>query len=211
MTQPQAGWYPDPSGNTGKLRYWNGEQWTDDYMDYSQVQQPQSANGDAASVQAEAFTATTEAPAMGVDGMGANAVNASAGTAGVGTVDAGVSGAGVSGAAQYSQTMQDAQSAQATYQQAQPVYAQATYVNQPIRQLTDEDNMLRLIAFIFCIIGAVTAGWALIPLAWMIPMTVHAYGIWKGTKANTVAFGVCTLIFVNVVAGILLLISTKDN
>ena len=47
-------------------------------------------------------------------------------------------------------------------------------------------------------------------LAWMIPMTVHSWGIYKGKRRNTVAFGVCTLIFVNVVSGILLLCSKKD-
>ena len=28
-TTPVAGWYPDPSGDTTKLRYWDGTQWTD--------------------------------------------------------------------------------------------------------------------------------------------------------------------------------------
>ena len=51
----------------------------------------------------------------------------------------------------------------------------------------------------------------LIPLAWMIPMTVHIYKIYKGMKANTIAFGVCTLIFCNLISGILLLCSDKDN
>ncbi len=32
MTEKQAspGWYPDPAGNTEKLRYWDGAQWTDE-------------------------------------------------------------------------------------------------------------------------------------------------------------------------------------
>ena len=29
MTNAQPGWYPDPAGDTGKLRYWDGTQWTD--------------------------------------------------------------------------------------------------------------------------------------------------------------------------------------
>jgi hypothetical protein len=74
----------------------------------------------------------------------------------------------------------------------------------------DNDQTLRLIAFIFNIVNLVSVGWLLIPLAWMIPMTVISYGIYKGTKKNTVAFGVCTLIFVNMVSGILLLVSKKD-
>jgi ABC-type methionine transport system permease subunit len=74
----------------------------------------------------------------------------------------------------------------------------------------DQDTMLRLIAFIFNIITTVTTAWLIIPLAWMIPMTVISYGIYKGTKQNTVTFAVCTLIFVNLVSGVLLLISKKD-
>ena len=51
----------------------------------------------------------------------------------------------------------------------------------------------------------------LIPLAWMIPMTVHANKIRTYQAPNTVAFGVCTLIFVNLIGGILLLCANKDR
>lgn len=77
--------------------------------------------------------------------------------------------------------------------------------------IEDNDKTLKLAAFILNVVS--TAGFAvfLIPLAWMIPMTIISYGIYKGTKKNTVAFGVCTLIFVSLVAGILLLVSKKDD
>ncbi len=73
------------------------------------------------------------------------------------------------------------------------------------------DTNLRLVAFIFNLISTIAIGWTLIPLAWMIPMTVISWGIYKGTKRNTVAFGVCTLLFVSLVSGILLLVSKKDD
>jgi hypothetical protein len=76
---------------------------------------------------------------------------------------------------------------------------------------TDNDKTLHLIAFIFNIISTVSVGWTLIPLAWMLPMTIISYGIYKGTKKNTTAFGVCTLLFVNLISGILLLVSKKDK
>ena len=79
----------------------------------------------------------------------------------------------------------------------------------PISQ--DNDKTLRLIAFIFNIVATVSIGWTIIPLAWMIPMTVISYGIYKGTKKNTTAFGVCTLLFLSFVGGILLLVSKKDD
>ena len=30
MAGNEAGWYPDPSGDPSKMRFWNGAQWTDD-------------------------------------------------------------------------------------------------------------------------------------------------------------------------------------
>lgn len=123
METTQAGWYPDPSGNPEKLRYWDGTRWTDDFAD------------------AQPNASTT-----------------------------------------YAQT-----------------------------QSSDSDRGLRLAAFVLCVISTVAVCWAIIPLAWMIPMTVHIWGIYKGTKANTTGFGVCTLIFVSLIGGILLLISKKDR
>lgn len=78
-------------------------------------------------------------------------------------------------------------------------------------EITENDKNLRLANFVLCIISTVCLGILLVPLAWMIPMTVHSYGIYKGENPNTVAFGVCTLIFVNLIGGILLLVSQKDE
>ncbi len=89
--------------------------------------------------------------------------------------------------------------------QYQPGYVAATY------PMNDSDKTLRLINFILCVLSAVACCWLIVPLAWMIPMTVISWGIYKGTKRNTVAFGVCTLIFVNVIGGVLLLCSTKNE
>ena len=142
MADAQAGWYPNPSGDTTKLRYWDGTQWTDDYTDAATFGQTSSSSNPA-------------------------------------------------------------------YQQpfAQPAGGQ---YYAPQAATSRDDQGLRLAAFIFCIISTVATCWAIIPLAWMIPMTVHCWGIYKGTKANTVGFGVCTIIFVSLVSGILLLISKKD-
>lgn len=107
-----------------------------------------------------------------------------------------------------------------TMQQPQPaVYGGSRYV------VEGSNKTLRLIAFIFCIVGCVATAInalammlgdpigiiAFIAYAWRIPMTVIAWGIYKGEKKNTIAFGVCTLIFVDVVAGILLLVAKKDK
>lgn len=76
--------------------------------------------------------------------------------------------------------------------------------------MTNSDRNLCLAAFILNIISMVALGWTLRPLAWMIPMTVMSWGIYKGTRANAVAFGVCNLLFVNTIGGGLL-ISNKER
>lgn len=80
----------------------------------------------------------------------------------------------------------------------------------PAGAMDDKDKTLRLIAFIFAILSTIGLAILIIPLAWLIPMTIHTYKIYKGEKNNTIAFGVCTLIFLNLVSGVLLLCSKKD-
>lgn len=114
---------------------------------------------------------------------------------------------------------EDPQVAQAAAYTAQPTPAAPVtsdtsyqvFDSEQIYPMTSQDRVLRLIAFILNIISCVGWAWLIIPLAWMIPMTVISWGIYKGTRANTVAFGVCTLIFVDLISGILLLISHKDT
>ncbi len=50
--------------------------------------------------------------------------------------------------------------------------------------MTNGDRNLRLAAFILNIISMVALGWTLLPLAWMIPMTVMSWGIYKGTRQH---------------------------
>ena len=100
---------------------------------------------------------------------------------------------------------------QAGYQ-APPAPASTPAANPAaVYPMSSQDETLRLIAFILNVISCVGIGWLIIPLAWLVPMTVHSWGIYKGTKPNTVAFGVCTLIFASLIGGILLLVSKKDN
>lgn len=109
-------------------------------------------------------------------------------------------------------SQQPQQPQQPVYQQpAVPVQPQPVPAQAATYPMTKQDETLRLINFILCILSCIAICWAVIPLAWAIPMTVHSWGIYKGTKPNTTAFGVCTLIFVNIIGGILLLISNKDD
>lgn len=78
-------------------------------------------------------------------------------------------------------------------------------------EVSGSNETLRILAFIFNLLATIGFGLLLIPLSWMIPMTVHSWGVYKGKKANTIAFGVCTLIFLNLVSGILLLCAKHEN
>ena len=130
MSSPQAGWYPDPSGDLTKLRYWDGLQWTDNYTE-------------------------------------------------------------------------------ATIQSA-PMYAPPYAQSGVVTAANQTDTTLRLIAFILNLLSTIACGFLIVPLIWMVPICVINWGIYKGTRPNTVAFGVVDLIFCNFISGILLLVSTKE-
>lgn len=149
MAEYQPGWYPDPSGDPERLRWWDGAQWTENVMPTPQ-QEPN----------------TNTTPYAG---------------------------------------QQYQQSAYSGYD-----YAQPTYATSGIYPMTETDHNLRLAAFVLNVIGCVAWCWTVIALAWMIPMTIRSWRIYQGTAPNTTTFAVCTLIFANQIAGILLLISRKD-
>lgn len=160
----EAGWYPDPEGDTTRLRYWDGTQWTDNY---------------------------TPAPAQAAAGQ-----------------------APFTGAPDASQAQAQAQAAGTAQAQGTPPVtsnmAYQVFDPEQIYPMTSQDRTLRLIAFILNIISCIGWAWLIFPLAWMIPMTVMSWNVYKGKRANTVAFGVCTLIFLDLISGILLLVSRKD-
>ena len=105
-------------------------------------------------------------------------------------------------AAAYQRTYQQQAYQQQAYQQPYGAAA-ATYSR-------EKSGGMLMAAFILCVVSAVVSAPAIFPLAWMIPMTIHAYKIYKGEKPNTTAFGVCTLLFVNLIGGILMLVSDKE-
>lgn len=66
-------------------------------------------------------------------------------------------------------------------------------------------STLATVAKIFMIIGCVVTGFSLIPLCWTIPMTLHYCNAIKNNEKVSIGFMVCSLLFVNTVAGILML------
>lgn len=51
----------------------------------------------------------------------------------------------------------------------------------------------------------------LIPLCWQIPMTIHYFNCCKEKKQVGTAFKVCSLLFVNLIAGILMLCDNSNQ
>lgn len=71
----------------------------------------------------------------------------------------------------------------------------------PVKQ----ESGLTTAAKIFMIIGTVVMGFYLIPLAWCIPMTVIYFRKLKNNEPISTGFKVCSLLFVSLVGGILML------
>ena len=69
----------------------------------------------------------------------------------------------------------------------------------------DDKKVFRLIIKIFMILGCIASGWAIIPLLWTIPLTTHVFKKLNNNEPIGIAVKVCSLLFVNIVAGIMLL------
>lgn len=76
-------------------------------------------------------------------------------------------------------------------------------------QLKTKDDTMQTIIKVFLIIGCVSLGWAIIPLAWCIPITVSIFRKLKSGEPISMGLKICTLLFVNIVAGICLLCSEE--
>lgn len=70
---------------------------------------------------------------------------------------------------------------------------------------------MQLAAKIFMIISCVMCGICLIPLCWMIPMTVIYFNYLRDRRPVPLAFKICTLLFVSLIAGILMLCDNEDQ
>lgn len=74
---------------------------------------------------------------------------------------------------------------------------------------TAEPSTLKTVAWVFMLIGTILAAVVLIPLAWMIPMTLSLKKKMNTGEPVGLGFKICVLLFVNQIAGILLLVD-KD-
>ena len=75
---------------------------------------------------------------------------------------------------------------------------------QPVAASNGND-VLKTVIKVFMILGCISVGWAIIPLAWCIPLTVHVFKKLEADEPIDTVVKVCSLLFVNLVAGICLL------
>ena len=77
-------------------------------------------------------------------------------------------------------------------------------------QAAPKPSGLSIAAKVLMIISTVVYGFYLIPLAWCLPMTISYSNKIKYGQPVSTGFKVCTLLFVNLIAGILMLCD-NDN
>ncbi|MBR4766103.1 MAG: zinc ribbon domain-containing protein [Clostridia bacterium] len=79
--------------------------------------------------------------------------------------------------------------------------------NQPYQSSSSAQtgDLIKLLIKAFMIVGCVTFGWLIIPLFWCIPMTVKAFRCLDSGEPMSLTFKVCSLIFVNLIAGVCML------
>lgn len=78
-------------------------------------------------------------------------------------------------------------------------------------QTNNNNSALGTVAKILMIITCVIYGIYLIPLAWMLPMTITLCKKIDNNDNISTGFKVCTLIFCNTIVGILLLCMNQDK
>lgn len=70
----------------------------------------------------------------------------------------------------------------------------------------ENNKVIDTIAKIFLVLSCVGGGLLLIPLAWMLPITIMVFSRINNNKEIGVGLKICALLFVNVISGILLLV-----
>lgn len=74
-----------------------------------------------------------------------------------------------------------------------------------------ESSTLKTIAKIFMLLGCILSVFSFfIPLCWTIPMTVHYWKAVENKQPVSTGFKVCSLLFVSLIAGVLMLCD-NDN
>lgn len=73
------------------------------------------------------------------------------------------------------------------------------------------DDGLAIASKIFLILGCISSGWLLIPLAWTLPITISICGKLKRGEHIGTGLKIAALLFVNLIGGILLLCRSDEQ
>ena len=63
------------------------------------------------------------------------------------------------------------------------------------------DNTLATIIKVFMILGCIATGWLIVPLLWCIPLTVYVFRCLRIGRPINNFVKICSLLFVNLIAG----------
>jgi hypothetical protein len=80
----------------------------------------------------------------------------------------------------------------------------------PLAPVQKKDDTMETVVKIFLIMGCISQGWLLLPLAWCLPITISVFNSFRDKKPIGTGMKVCTLLFVNLIAGICLLCMNDD-
>ena len=75
---------------------------------------------------------------------------------------------------------------------------------------TNNDDAMNVVVKVFLILGCVAQGWLIIPLAWCLPITISIFHAMRDNRTIGTGLKICSLLFVNTIAGICLL-CINDN
>ena len=104
----------------------------------------------------------------------------------------------------YCGALQDRYSDDYRYEERKDEYEESK--NSSSKSASEAQTGLDLAVKIFMVLSTVAFGFLLFPLIWMVPMTIHAFHKADNNEEYGIGFSVCSLIFVDVVAGILMII-----
>lgn len=108
----------------------------------------------------------------------------------------------------------DAPMQQQSWQQPQtrPIQQQnQQYWQQPQEAPSGENDTLITVTKVFFIIGCISQGWMLIPLAWCLPITISCFRKMNNRQAIGTGMKVAALLLVSLISGICMLCMKERN
>ena len=79
--------------------------------------------------------------------------------------------------------------------------------NKPVvpQMIYPKDDTMSIVIKVFLILGCISQGWLILPLAWCLPITISIFNSFRDNRPIGTGIKVCSLLFVNMIAGICLL------